>query len=74
MSVGERQRGVATRLLEEALRVARGERMRFCTLEVRLSNEAAKGFYRKLGFEARGLRPRYYSDNNEDAVIMWLDL
>jgi [ribosomal protein S18]-alanine N-acetyltransferase len=74
VSAGERQRGVATRLLEEALCVARGERMRYCTLEVRLSNEAAKGFYRKLGFEARGLRPKYYSDNNEDAVIMWLDL
>ncbi len=66
--------GSATRLLEEALRLARSERMRFCTLEVRLSNEVAKGFYRKLGFEARGVRPKYYSDNNEDAVIMWLDL
>ena len=39
-----------------------------------VSNEAAKGFYRKLGFEARGIRPKYYSDNNEDAMIMWLDL
>jgi len=69
-----RQQGVATRLLEEALCQARREQMRYCTLEVRVSNEAAKGFYRKHGFEARGIRPKYYSDNNEDAMIMWLDL
>ena len=69
-----RKQGVATRLLEEALCQARLELMRYCTLEVRASNEAAKGFYRKLGFESRGVRPKYYSDNNEDAVIMWLDL
>jgi ribosomal-protein-alanine N-acetyltransferase len=69
-----RKQGVATRLLEEALCQARRDQMRYCTLEVRVSNEAAKGFYRKLGFEARGIRPKYYSDNNEDALIMWLDL
>jgi len=69
-----RKQGVATRLLEEALSRARKEQMRYCTLEVRVSNEAAKGFYRKLGFEPRGIRPKYYSDNSEDAVIMWLDL
>jgi ribosomal-protein-alanine N-acetyltransferase len=69
-----RKQGIATRLLEEALCLARREHMRYCTLEVRVSNEAAKGFYRKLGFESRGIRPKYYSDNNEDAVIMWLDL
>ena len=33
-----------------------------------------EGLYRKLGFETRGIRPKYYSDNNEDAMIMWLDL
>jgi ribosomal-protein-alanine N-acetyltransferase len=69
-----RKQGVATRLLEEALCQARRDRMLYCTLEVRVSNEAAKGFYRKLGFEARGIRPKYYSDNNEDAMIMWLEL
>jgi ribosomal-protein-alanine N-acetyltransferase len=69
-----RKRGVATRLVEEALRLARNERMQYCTLEVRKSNEAAKGLYQRLGFEARGIRPKYYSDNNEDALIMWLDL
>jgi ribosomal-protein-alanine N-acetyltransferase len=69
-----RNRGVATRLVEEVLSVARHDRMRHCTLEVRTSNEAARGLYGKLGFEARGIRRKYYSDNSEDAVIMWLEL
>ena len=40
------------------------------TLEVRLSNLAARRLYEKYGFRPVGLRPRYYSDNNEDALIM----
>lgn len=43
------------------------------TLEVRISNLSAQSLYRKLGFEARGRRKGYYSDNNEDAIIMWKD-
>jgi [ribosomal protein S18]-alanine N-acetyltransferase len=69
-----RNRGIATRLVEESLRLARNDRMRYCTLEVRRSNEAARELYRRLGFETRGVRSKYYSDNNEDALIMWLDL
>ena len=69
-----RNRRIATRLVEEALCLARKDQMRFCTLEVRRSNEAARELYRRLGFEARGVRSKYYSDNNEDALIMWLDL
>ena len=65
---------MATRLVEEALYLARNDQMKYCTLEVRKSNESARGLYRRLGFEARGLRPKYYSDNNEDALIMWLEL
>lgn len=44
------------------------------TLEVRVSNEIAQRLYRKLGFEPSGIRPAYYSDNLEDALIMWADL
>ena len=44
------------------------------TLEVRVSNDAAQGLYKKLGFRACGIRPKYYQDNNEDALIMWLNL
>ncbi|MDR1320477.1 MAG: ribosomal protein S18-alanine N-acetyltransferase [Gracilibacteraceae bacterium] len=41
------------------------------TLEVRRSNTAAQALYQKLGFVAEGLRPRYYEDDREDAVVMW---
>lgn len=44
------------------------------TLEVRPSNEIAQHLYLKHGFEPAGIRPRYYSDNNEDALIMWAEL
>lgn len=44
------------------------------TLEVRLSNHIAQKLYQSLGFEPMGRRKRYYSDNNEDAIIMWKDL
>lgn len=45
---------------------------RAMTLEVRESNTAAVCLYEKLGFESRGIRPNYYADNHEGAVIMWL--
>lgn len=43
------------------------------TLEVRVSNDVAQNLYRKYGFRQEGVRPRYYSDNNEDAYIMTTD-
>ncbi len=54
-------------LLDEALRRGAG----WLTLEVRVSNEPAQRLYRKYGFSVQGTRRRYYSDNNEDAHIMW---
>ncbi|WP_432775953.1 ribosomal protein S18-alanine N-acetyltransferase [Brevibacillus gelatini] len=44
------------------------------TLEVRPSNTVARNLYTKLGFREHGVRKRYYSDNNEDAIIMWVTL
>lgn len=44
------------------------------TLEVRPSNQAARNLYTKLGFVEQGRRKKYYSDNNEDAIIMWVNL
>ncbi len=41
------------------------------TLEVRVTNDVAQALYRKFGFTGEGIRRRYYSDNNEDALIMW---
>jgi ribosomal-protein-alanine N-acetyltransferase len=43
------------------------------TLEVRVSNREAIAMYEQLGFRSAGVRPRYYQDNGEDALIMWLD-
>jgi len=44
------------------------------TLEVRRSNEVAKNLYEKMGFLPCGVRPGYYEDNGEDAIIMWKEL
>src|SRR2546428_6425376 len=43
------------------------------TLEVRVSNLGAQKLYEKFGFRRAGIRRHYYSDNNEDALIMWTD-
>lgn len=43
------------------------------TLEVRVSNVAAQRLYHKYGFAEHGIRHRYYTDNNEDAIIMWTE-
>jgi ribosomal-protein-alanine N-acetyltransferase len=65
-----RRRGIGDRLLLELLDVALERGAREVTLEVRLSNLAARRLYEKFGFRPVGLRPRYYTDDNEDALIM----
>ena len=68
----ERQRrGIATALLERLFELTRDDERRGFTLEVRVSNEAAIRLYERLGFEGRGIRRGYYTDNREDALIMW---
>lgn len=69
---GHRRRGIARRLLEHALEIARARGVRAATLEVRISNEPAIDLYRKYGFEITGRRKAYYRDNGEDAYIMTL--
>ena len=66
-----RRRGVATELIERLFEDA-GEGSRF-TLEVRVSNSPAIEMYRRFGFRSAGRRRRYYHDNGEDALIMWLE-
>jgi [ribosomal protein S18]-alanine N-acetyltransferase len=44
------------------------------TLEVRVSNERAQNLYRKFGFEEGAIRKQYYTDNMEDALVMWVNL
>ncbi len=69
-----RGQGLGRRLLHELQRTAVFFGSAKMTLEVRVSNEVAQGLYRKFGFEPAGIRPGYYSDNNEDALIMWAEL
>jgi ribosomal-protein-alanine N-acetyltransferase len=68
-----RRQGVATKLLGRLFEVTAGDDRRGYTLEVRVSNEHAIKLYERLGFVARGIRRGYYTDNREDALIMWKD-
>jgi len=65
-----RRRRIGERLLIALLDLARNRRAREATLEVRLSNLPARRLYEKYGFRPVGLRPNYYSDDREDALIM----
>jgi ribosomal-protein-alanine N-acetyltransferase len=65
-----RQRGLGELLLISLLDQGANQGTHRATLEVRTSNLAAQGLYRKYGFEIVSVRKRYYSDNNEDAYIM----
>jgi [ribosomal protein S18]-alanine N-acetyltransferase len=70
--VPERRRaGVATTMLHRLFEEA-GPDSRY-TLEVRTSNAEAIAMYRRFGFKPAGRRRRYYHDNGEDALIMWLE-
>jgi ribosomal-protein-alanine N-acetyltransferase len=65
-----RRQRIAERLLVALLDAAILREAREATLEVRLSNVAARRLYEKYGFRPVGVRPRYYSDDSEDALIM----
>jgi len=69
----QRGRGVATMLLERLFELTADDARRGYTLEVRVSNRSAIDLYERLGFRAHGLRRGYYTDNREDALIMWKD-
>jgi ribosomal-protein-alanine N-acetyltransferase len=65
------RRGIATRLLERLFELTDDDDGRGYTLEVRVTNRDAIRLYEKLGFERHGIRRGYYTDNREDALIMW---
>ena len=71
VSAEVRRQGVASSLLERLFSEG-GDRSRY-TLEVRTSNEGAIAMYERFGFRSAGMRRRYYQDNGEDALIMWLE-
>ncbi|MBA3823402.1 MAG: ribosomal protein S18-alanine N-acetyltransferase [Ktedonobacterales bacterium] len=68
-----RRRGLGELLLVSLFDIGYQIGARWMTLEVRVTNEPAKALYHKYGFKIVSTRPRYYTDNNEDAYIMWTD-
>ena len=70
---GHRRQGIASLLLSRLFELTAGRSRRGYTLEVRVSNAGAIKLYEELGFRPRGVRRGYYTDNREDALIMWKD-
>jgi [ribosomal protein S18]-alanine N-acetyltransferase len=68
-----RGRGVARALFDRLFELTAGDGARGYTLEVRVSNDEAIRLYDRLGFRSRGIRRGYYTDNREDALVMWKD-
>jgi [ribosomal protein S18]-alanine N-acetyltransferase len=68
-----RGRGVARALFDRLFELTAGDDARGFTLEVRVSNKEAIRLYERLGFRSKGVRRAYYTDNREDALIMWKD-
>lgn len=66
-----RERKIAYSMLEFSIDYMKKEGVEHFTLEVRQGNSKALGLYQKLGFESAGVRPDFYSNPTEDAVIMW---
>lgn len=69
-----RRRGIATQLLDHLLALARARSSALITLEVRRTNAPAIAMYERAGFVTVGVRPRYYAEDNEDALVMTLEL
>ncbi|MBI2773719.1 MAG: ribosomal protein S18-alanine N-acetyltransferase [Chloroflexi bacterium] len=68
-----RRKRIGERMLQRLFEVAEVMGGQWLTLEVRVSNLPAQRLYEKYGFRRAGVRRRYYSDNNEDALIMWTE-
>ncbi len=69
-----RGQGIGEGLMQEAMRIAREHGMDVMSLEVRETNTVAQNLYRKLAFQDGGIRKGYYTDNGEDALVMWVNL
>nr|WP_226671345.1 ribosomal protein S18-alanine N-acetyltransferase [Metabacillus litoralis] len=61
-------------LLKFAVQLSKEMKAKRITLEVRVSNHVAQSLYKKVGFVTGGIRKRYYTDNQEDALIMWVNV
>lgn len=69
-----RRQGIGANLLQAGIDVAREQAAEIVYLEVRTGNLGAQGLYASFGFKQVGVRPRYYEDNREDALVMLLEL
>ncbi|MCX5849928.1 MAG: ribosomal protein S18-alanine N-acetyltransferase [Deltaproteobacteria bacterium] len=69
-----RRQGLAFKLMEAMKEIAGKNEITAQTLEVRESNTEAIKLYQKCGFVVKGIRPLYYTDTHEDALIMWADI
>lgn len=69
-----REKGIGKKLVEGLISLCSEEKIMAMTLEVRASNIAAQNLYKKYGFTEFGIRPNYYADDKEDAIIMWKSL
>jgi [ribosomal protein S18]-alanine N-acetyltransferase len=69
-----RGRKIGESLLTFSLQISKEMGAKRLSLEVRVSNHIAQSLYKKLGFEAGGIRKSYYTDNQEDALVMWVSL
>jgi ribosomal-protein-alanine N-acetyltransferase len=70
----ERRKGHASRVLDHVLEFAARHACRYVTLEVRRGNQGAIKLYRGFGFKPVGIRPNYYVEDGEDAIVMLLEL
>lgn len=76
VAVHENFRGkkIGDKLIKRLIEVCKDNNIVSMTLEVRASNVVAQNLYRKYGFKMAGIRKEYYSNNKEDAIIMWNDI
>ncbi|CAM5206866.1 [Ribosomal protein bS18]-alanine N-acetyltransferase OS=Ureibacillus acetophenoni OX=614649 GN=SAMN05877842_11661 PE=3 SV=1 [Ureibacillus acetophenoni] len=74
VSESVRGQGIGEGLMREAMKLAKEHNADVMSLEVRVSNSIAQNLYRKLGFQDGGIRKGYYTDNLEDALVMWVNL
>lgn len=68
-----RGKGIGNVLIEGLIWYCSKNNLDSMTLEVRESNTVAQNLYKKYGFVNSGIRPKYYGDNGENAIIMWRD-
>ncbi|KAA0941571.1 ribosomal-protein-alanine N-acetyltransferase [Sporosarcina sp. ANT_H38] len=68
-----RGNGIGEALMKQAIALCKEKEVRLMTLEVRMTNNTAQNLYRKLGFQDGGIRKNYYTDDHEDALVMWVE-